>query len=387
MDVDEAMVKAAFGQEDKSVKASTNSSAEETLFALVENGSVFDVKRFLERNQGVYLDAIVMRQPFSCSALQLAARQDNFCMIKTLLDGGATVLNKPDCELDLSEHLAFIESYNAITSPSYIALTSDDPLCTAFELVGELNALIDKSDEDPFKNEYEKLRDKLEDFSTALMGKCTSTNEVLTLLRGKNTNNDYISSDYHFPTLDKAIENNAKSFTVDPKCQKVLLTTGLSSVLPKWARSNNEALYFSYVMCLVVICGLLQPFLAILCIWVPCAELNDKLRNPWARFLLAFFANVQFSLMYIVTTVSLLYLAITNSTVTPLAYCYASYMLLYAIGFIIAVLVDMKLIGCKRYMSCIWNIGNVALLAYLARRQFSCPYTTTGLMTILKRLH
>ncbi|XP_070557308.1 transient receptor potential-gamma protein-like [Ptychodera flava] len=221
MDVDEAMVRAAFGQEEKPVKASTHSSAEETLFALVEKGSVLDVKQFLEKNRGIYLDSIVTRQTLSCSALQLAARQDNFCMIKTLLDGGAMLLNKPDCEYehlshpchskDLSEHLAFIESYNAITSPSYIALTSDDPLCTAFELVGELNALIDKSDEDPFKNEYEKLRDKLEDFSTALMGKCSSTNEVLTLLRGKNTNKDCISSDYHFPTLDKAIENNAKT--------------------------------------------------------------------------------------------------------------------------------------------------------------------------------
>lgn len=44
----------------------------------------------------------------------------------------------------LSESMARINSYKALSNPVYIALTSDDPILTAFELSTELDLLADE---------------------------------------------------------------------------------------------------------------------------------------------------------------------------------------------------------------------------------------------------
>ncbi|VVD01670.1 unnamed protein product [Leptidea sinapis] len=82
--------------------------------------------------------------------LMLAAHKNNYEIIKILLDRGATLPDPHDirCGCDeciqesnedpLRHSLARLNEYRALASPSLIALSSTDPLLTAFELSWEL---------------------------------------------------------------------------------------------------------------------------------------------------------------------------------------------------------------------------------------------------------
>lgn len=96
--------------------------------------------------------------------LILAAHRDNYEILKILLDRGYTFpaphgvrCSCVECfrsrnEDSLRHARSRINSYRALASPSLIALSSKDPILTAFELSGELRRLAFLEHE--FKNEY-----------------------------------------------------------------------------------------------------------------------------------------------------------------------------------------------------------------------------------------
>nr|CAI5851754.1 unnamed protein product [Callosobruchus analis]CAI5853710.1 unnamed protein product [Callosobruchus analis] len=85
--------------------------------------------------------------------LILAAHRNNYEILKLLLDRGATVPMPHDvkCGCDecihqseedsLRHSLSRLNEYKALASPSLIALSSSDPLLTAFQLSWELRGL------------------------------------------------------------------------------------------------------------------------------------------------------------------------------------------------------------------------------------------------------
>ncbi|VEN62889.1 unnamed protein product, partial [Callosobruchus maculatus] len=85
--------------------------------------------------------------------LVLAAHRNNYEILKILLDRGATVPMPHDvkCGCDeciqqseedsLRHSLSRLNEYKALASPSLIALSSSDPLLTAFQLSWELRGL------------------------------------------------------------------------------------------------------------------------------------------------------------------------------------------------------------------------------------------------------
>ncbi|KAA0203063.1 hypothetical protein HAZT_HAZT008002, partial [Hyalella azteca] len=96
--------------------------------------------------------------------LILAAHRDNYEILKILLDRGAALPMPHDirCGCDeciksstddsLRHSMSRINSYRALASPSLIALSSTDPILTAFELSGELKSLA--YEENEFSSEY-----------------------------------------------------------------------------------------------------------------------------------------------------------------------------------------------------------------------------------------
>ncbi|XP_026317989.1 transient-receptor-potential-like protein isoform X2 [Hyposmocoma kahamanoa] len=91
--------------------------------------------------------------PLDITPLMLAAHKNNYEIIKILLDRGATLPDPHDvrCGCDecirlstedsLRHSLARLNEYRALASPSLIALSSTDPLLTAFQLSWELRNL------------------------------------------------------------------------------------------------------------------------------------------------------------------------------------------------------------------------------------------------------
>ena len=137
-----------------------------------------------------FLTFMFLGQPYSWEAVDhvsanytpditpliLAAHKNNYEILKILLDRGASLPTPHDlkcsCEgcLTASQEdslrfsLSRINAYRALASPSLIALTSTDPILTAFQLSDELKKL--GRMESQFRAEYTELRNQVRTIST-----------------------------------------------------------------------------------------------------------------------------------------------------------------------------------------------------------------------------
>ncbi|XP_077987243.1 transient-receptor-potential-like protein [Glandiceps talaboti] len=159
MDADDVTIRTAFGVDSIETDIPSGHKTQYKFIELVESGNTDEVKEFLQGNRNLEIDSVICIKSIPYTALQVAAENDNFVMVKFLLDSGATALRHPGNSLGehisdndpLSTHLARLHLYSALTSPSHIALTSDDPLITALELIGNLRRLMsDCLSGDPF---------------------------------------------------------------------------------------------------------------------------------------------------------------------------------------------------------------------------------------------
>ena len=109
-----------------------------------------------------------------------------------LLDRGATIPMPHDvkcsCEecLQLSSEdslrfsLSRINAYKALASPSLIALSSKDPILTAFQLSNELKRLAVM--ESQFREEFMKLRKQCQEFAVGLVEHARTCYELEVIL-------------------------------------------------------------------------------------------------------------------------------------------------------------------------------------------------------------
>ncbi|CAB3371178.1 Hypothetical predicted protein [Cloeon dipterum] len=164
--------------------------------------------------------------------LMLAAHMDNFEIIKTLLDRGATVPSPHDikCSCDdcltssktdsLRHSLARINAYKALSSPSLIVLSSRDPLMTAFELSYELSKL--RRLESEFSEEYKNLRKRVHEFTGNLLDYTREQKELEVILNFNPTEGWEPTNKYSLDRLKLAIKYKQKGFVSHPHVQQLL---------------------------------------------------------------------------------------------------------------------------------------------------------------------
>ena len=126
------------------------------------------------------MDPISANYTPDITPLILAAHYNNYEILKILLDRGATLPTPHDlkccCDSCLTSSqedslrfsLSRINAYKALASPSLIALTSSDPILTAFQLSDELKKL--RNMETQFCSEYNELRKQVSIFMCSLLG-------------------------------------------------------------------------------------------------------------------------------------------------------------------------------------------------------------------------
>uniref|UniRef100_A0A182T089 Transient receptor ion channel domain-containing protein n=1 Tax=Anopheles maculatus TaxID=74869 RepID=A0A182T089_9DIPT len=96
-----------------------------------------------------------------------------------------------------------------MASPSLVALSSKDPILTAFELSWELRRLSFLEHE--FKNEYQELRRQCQDFATALLDHTRSSHELEVLLNHDPTGPAFEHGDrMHLNRLKLAVKLRQK---------------------------------------------------------------------------------------------------------------------------------------------------------------------------------
>ncbi|XP_059081823.1 transient receptor potential protein-like [Tigriopus californicus] len=179
------------------------------------------------------VDQVTANFTSDITPLILAAQRNNYEILKMLLDRGATIPMPHDvkCSCDdcveestvdsLRFSLSRINAYKALASPSLIALSSKDPILTAFELSNELKRL--GVMESQFKETYATLRKQVQELATGLVEQARTSYELEVMLNHNPSGEPWIPGETQtLERLKLAIDSNQKSFVTHPSVQQLL---------------------------------------------------------------------------------------------------------------------------------------------------------------------
>ncbi|XP_031764997.2 transient-receptor-potential-like protein [Galleria mellonella] len=223
--------------------------------------------------------------------LMLAAHKNNYEILKILLDRGATLPNPHDvrCGCDecirestedsLRHSLARLNEYRALASPSLIALSSTDPILTAFQLSWELRNLAFAEQES--KAEYLELRRQAQKFAVDLLDQSRSSQELAIILNHDPDEPAFVEGDHmKLARLELAIDFKQKKFVSHPNIQQLLAAIWYEGV-PGFRRKT--AMEKIMIICRV---ALLFPFYCTLYMIAPNCATGKLMRKPFMKFLI-----------------------------------------------------------------------------------------------------
>ncbi|XP_029140955.1 short transient receptor potential channel 4 [Protobothrops mucrosquamatus] len=220
----------------------------------------------------------------------LAAHTNNYEMIKLLVQKGVSVprphevrCNCVECvsssDVDNLRHSrSRLNIYKALASPSLIALSSEDPFLTAFQLSWELQEL--SKVENEFKSEYEELSHQCKQFAKDLLDQTRSSRELEIILNYRDDNNlieDQSGND--LAKLKLAIKYRQKEFVAQPNCQQLLASRWYDE-FPGWRRRH-----WAVKMLTCIIVGFLFPVFSVCYLIAPKSPLGLFIRKPFIKFI------------------------------------------------------------------------------------------------------
>ncbi|XP_047111593.1 transient receptor potential-gamma protein-like [Schistocerca piceifrons] len=171
-----------------------------------------------------------------------------------------------------------INAYRALASPSLIALSSKDPILTAFELSWELRRLSFMEHE--FKCEYQELRKQCQDFATALLDHTRSSYELEVLLNHDPTGPAFEHGErMHLNRLKLAIKLRQKKFVAHPNVQQLLASIWYEG-LPGFRRKNMVLQALE-----IVRIGILFPLFSFMYVVAPHSRFGQTMRKPFIKFI------------------------------------------------------------------------------------------------------
>ncbi|CAG9767036.1 unnamed protein product [Ceutorhynchus assimilis] len=307
--------------------------------------------------------------------LILAAHRNNYEILKILLDRGATIpmphdikCGCDDCiiqsEKDSLRHsLSRLNEYKALASPSLIALSSGDPMLTAFQLSWELRNLAFAEPES--KSEYMDLRRQCQKFAVDLLHQSRSSTELAIILNHDPDNPPYKEGEHmKLARLELAIMYKQKKFVSHPNIQQLLAALWYEGV-PGFRRKSN----FHKLMIIVKV-ALLFPLYCLLYLVAPNTKTGKLMRKPFMKFLIHASSYLFFLLLLILVSLRAedLFFEYFGSE-SMKAYVLEKYqkqrgnsptfleyaVLLYVIGFILEETQEMFTEGINEYLRDLWN--------------------------------
>ncbi|CAA9995355.1 unnamed protein product, partial [Nesidiocoris tenuis] len=273
----------------------------DSLLQSINVGFVEAVELLLEHEELVHKDG----EPYSwetvdvntsmftpdMTPLILAAHRNNYEILKILLDRGAT-LPMPhdvrcgcvDCiraseEDPLRFSTSRINQYRALASPSLIALSSTDPILTAFELSWDLRNLAFAEQES--KAEYMELRRQCQQLAVALLDQTRSSHELAIILNHDPENPPYEEGEHmKLARLELAIAYKQKKFVAHPNIQQLLASIWYEG-LPGFRRKSlaQKAIDLGTIV-------VLFPFYCLLYMFAPNTSTGKLMRKPFMKFLI-----------------------------------------------------------------------------------------------------
>ncbi|XP_037292191.1 transient receptor potential protein [Manduca sexta] len=223
--------------------------------------------------------------------LILAAHRNHYEILKILLDRGATLPVPHDvkCGCDecvkssqedsLRHSQARINAYRALSSPSLIALSSADPLLTAFQLSWELGRLSRMETE--FRVEYKALRQQCQEFATSLLDHTRTSKELEIMLNYNPWDVDCWEPGERqtLGRLKLAIKYKQKMFVAHPNVQQLLGAIWYEG-LPGFKRKNIIG------QCIQVAkLGVMFPVYCTIYMLAPNSEYGRFMKKPFVKFI------------------------------------------------------------------------------------------------------
>ncbi|XP_030648073.1 short transient receptor potential channel 4a [Chanos chanos] len=244
---------------------------------------------------GMQVPPILLDKRFSdftpdITPIILAAHTNNYEIIKMLVQKGVSIpqphevrCNCVECvsssDVDSLRHSrSRLNIYRALSSPSLIALSSEDPFLTAFRLSWELQEL--SKVENEFKSEYEELSHQCKQFAKDLLDQTRSSRELEIILNYRDDlsffedegNND-------LARLKLAIKYRQKEFVAQPNCQQLLASRWYGE-FPGWRRRHWAG---KLVTCIFI--GILFPLFSIFYLVAPKSRYGLFIRKPFIKFI------------------------------------------------------------------------------------------------------
>ncbi|ESN98767.1 hypothetical protein HELRODRAFT_66730 [Helobdella robusta] len=220
----------------------------------------------------------------------LAAQRDNYEITKILLDRGDSISKPHDirCSCDicvtktaedsLNHSMSRINAYRALASPSLIALSSKDPILTAFELSWELRRLSKLENE--LKIEYEGLAKQCQNFAVDLLDQVRGSKELEVLLNyDKYAPVRDFGDRMALARLKLAIKYKQKKFVSHANCQQLLASIWYEGLLGFRRR------HIIFKVLLTIIVSLLFPILSLIYIISPKSQAGQFMRRPFIKFI------------------------------------------------------------------------------------------------------
>uniref|UniRef100_UPI00358FD986 short transient receptor potential channel 4-like n=1 Tax=Myxine glutinosa TaxID=7769 RepID=UPI00358FD986 len=221
----------------------------------------------------------------------LAAHSNNYEIIKLLVRRGVCIPRPHPVRCSCGECISSLEVdglrhsrsrlniYRALASPSLIALSSDDPILTAFRLSCELKELSKLENE--FKTEYEELAQQCKHFAKELLDQTRSSQELGIILNHKDEPNALfeVSNPYNLDRLQLAIKYQQKEFVAQPNCQQLLATLWYDG-FPGWRRHH-----WAVKLLTSLVIGLLFPLLSLSYMLAPKSRLGLFIKKPFIKFI------------------------------------------------------------------------------------------------------
>ncbi|XP_015927173.1 short transient receptor potential channel 4-like [Parasteatoda tepidariorum] len=196
--------------------------------------------------------------------LMVASLDGNIEITKMFLERGYKV-KKPHCPRctcekccitrtntveTLTESMSRLNTYRTLASPTYLILTSCDPILAAFQLSHELCLISCELPEN--QKEYMELSRQCSRFAADLLDECRTTEEVKTLINRKRGCPD---KSYKLNRFVTAVHYNQKLFVTHPNCQQVLRSIWVEG-LPwyNWTYKNRVLHVMKHALLMPVIC-------------------------------------------------------------------------------------------------------------------------------------
>ncbi|XP_051994158.1 short transient receptor potential channel 5-like [Xyrauchen texanus] len=303
--------------------------------------------------------------------IMLAAHTNNYEIIKLLVQRKVTIPRphqiRCDCvecvsssEVDSLRHSrSRLNIYKALASPSLIALSSEDPILTAFRLGWELKEL--SKVENEFRQEYEELSQQCKLFAKDLLDQARSSRELETILNHRDDQSEELDPREcrDLAKLKLAIKYHQKEFVAQPNCQQLLATLWYDG-FPGWRRRHWAV---KLVMCFII--GLLFPVFSLVYLLAPKSTLGQFIKKPFIKFICHTASYLTFLFLLLLASQ---HIARTNLHTQGPPPTVVEWMILpWVLGFIWAEIKEMWDGGFNEYVHDWWNLMDFAMNSlYLA---------------------